>query len=259
MMCDKERIVSYVYEELDRAGRAQVEAHLQTCAECREEVAGLRSVRADLTSWAPPQPEFGFHIIRDRRPTWRERWIPAFGLAAAAVLLLAVASAVANLDVSYGAGGLRLRTGWAKATTEVATSTPEQTRPVVTRAAVPAEQDKAQAEDMHTLLVALDRRVRQLESAPRASGMQQASLKSARQDDAEMLRRVHDLLAQSESKQEQELALRIAQVMRDVDAQRVADLNRIQQGLGRLDAMTTQEAVAHRDLANYIVASSRQK
>ena len=47
--------------------------------------------------------------------------------------------------------------------------------------------------------------------------------------------------------------------MRDVDAQRVADLNRIQKGFGRLDAMTTQEAVAHRDFANYIVASSRQK
>jgi hypothetical protein len=258
-MCDKESIVSYVYEELDRAGRKQVEAHLETCAKCREEVAGMRSVRADLTSWAPPQPEFGFHIVRDRKPTWRERWIPAFGLAAAAVLLLAVASAIANFDVSYGSGGLRMRTGWGRVTTDVATSKPEQTPPVVTRAGASVEQDKANADEMQTLLAALDRRVRQLESAPRASGMQQASLKSARQDDAEILRRVHDLLAQSESKQQQELALRIAQVIRDVDAQRVADLNRIQQGLGRLDAMTTQEAVAHRDLANYIVASSRQK
>jgi hypothetical protein len=254
-MCDKERIVAYVYEELDRAERAQVEAHLKTCAECREEVAGLRSVRVDLASWAPPQPEFGFHIVRDRKPTWREWWTPAFGLAAAAVLVLAIASAIANVDVSYGTDGLHVRTGRGAVKTDVATSVPQTTLPVAT----PAGASDAKAAEMQTLLAALDRRVRQLESAPRASGMQQAALKSARQDDAEILRRVHDLLAQSESKQQQELALRIAQVIRDVDAQRVADLNRIQQGLGRLDAMTTQEAVAHRDLANYIVASSRQK
>jgi hypothetical protein len=112
---------------------------------------------------------------------------------------------------------------------------------------------------MKALLASLERRVRQLETAPRSSGMQQAALKSARQSDAEILRRVHDLLAQSESKQQQELALRIAQVIRDVDAQRAADLNRIQQGIGRIDAMTTYEAQAHRDLTNYIMASSRQK
>ncbi|NUR55376.1 MAG: hypothetical protein HOQ29_13090 [Acidobacteria bacterium] len=73
------------------------------------------------------------------------------------------------------------------------------------------------------------------------------------------LQQVLDLLAQSESKQRQELAFRIAQVFRDVDAQRIADLNRIQQGLLRIDAITTQEAASHRELANYIVASSRQQ
>ena len=255
-MCDKERIVSYVYEELDRAERAQVEAHLKTCAECREEVAGLRSVRVDLASWAPPQPEFGFHIVRDRKPTWRAWWTPAFGLAAAAVLVLAIASAIANVDVSYETDGLHLRTGRGRVETAVATSAPA---PSAAPVAAPAAASTAKADEMRALLTSLAARVGRLESAPRASGMQQAALKSARQGDAEILRRVHDLLAQSESKQHQELALRIAQVIRDVDAQRVADLNRIQQGFGRLDAMTTQEAVAHRDLANYLVASSRQK
>ena len=37
------------------------------------------------------------------------------------------------------------------------------------------------------------------------------------------------------------------------------DLARIQQGLGRIDAITTAEAAAHRDLANYIFTSARQK
>ena len=89
--------------------------------------------------------------------------------------------------------------------------------------------------------------------------MQQASVKNVRQSDDAILRRVDDLLAQSESKQQQELALRMAQLIRDVDAQRAADLTRIQQGLGRIDAMTTYEAQTHRDLTNYILASSRQQ
>jgi anti-sigma factor RsiW len=257
MMCDKERIVSYVYDELDRAGRAAIEAHLKTCAECREEVAGLRSVRVDLGTWTPPQPEFGFHIVRDRKPTWRQWWTPAFGLAAAAVLILAIASAIANLDVSYRADGLHVRTGRAHADTAATPVPTAAAQPVaVSRDAAAA---RAQADQMQTLLTALERRVRELESAPRGSGLQQAALKSAPNADEEILRRVRDLLAESESKQKQELAFRIAQVIRDVDAQRVADLNRIQQGFGRLDAMTTQEAAAHRDLANYIVASARQK
>ena len=250
-MCDKERIVAYVYEELDRAERAEVEAHLKTCAECREEVAGLRSVRVDLASWAPPQPEFGFHIVRDRKPTWREWWTPAFGLAAAAVLLLAVAAAIANVDISYGTDGLHVRTGRGRAETPVAIPVPGPAR-------TSAKTDAA-AEEMRAVLASLDARVRQLESEPRAPGLQQAALKSARQADAEILQHVQEWLAQSESKQRQELALRIAQVWRDVDAHRVADLNRIQQGFGRLDAITTQESAAHRDLANYIVASARQK
>jgi Putative zinc-finger len=254
-MCENERIVSYIYEELNRAERAEFEAHLKTCGACRDEVAGLRSVRSDLGSWTPPQPEFGFHIVRDRKPTWHTWWTPAFGLAAAAVLVLAIASAIANIDVSYGSDGLHVRTGRAPVETVAAPRVPDQKPTVTADASAPA----AKADDMKALLASLERRVRQLESAPRSSGMQQAALKSARQSDAEMLRRVHDLLAESESKQQQELALRIAQVIRDVDAQRAADLNRIQQGLGRIDAMTTYEAQAHRDLTNYIMASSRQK
>jgi anti-sigma factor RsiW len=255
-MCDKERIVSYVYDELDRASRAEVDAHLKTCAECREEIAGLRRVRLDLGKWTPPQPEFGFHIVRDRQPTWRHWWTPAFGLAAAAVLVLALASAVANVDVSYENGVVHLRTGRGHVELADATRKPEPPRP----AAAPVEGvAKTKTDDAQLALASLDRRLRQLESASRTSGMQQAALNSAQQGDDEIMRRVRDLLAQSESKQQQELALRIAQVIRDVDAQRVSDLNRIQQGLVRLDAMTTQEAVAHRDLANYIVASARQK
>lgn len=257
-MCDKERIVSYIYDELDRAGRAEMEAHLKMCAHCREEVTALRNVRVDLGKWTPPQPEFGFHIVRDRKPTWRAWWTPAFGLAAAAVLILAIASAIANVDVSYGADGFHVRAGRGRVVeTTAATTKPEQGQAVAAPTSTP--NGTPAADEMQVLLASLERRVHQLESAPRTSAVQQAAMKATRQSDEEMLRRVGDLLAQSESKQRQELALRIAQVIRDVDAQRIADLNRIQQGFVRIDSMTTAEAAAHRELANYIVASSRQQ
>jgi chorismate mutase len=82
---------------------------------------------------------------------------------------------------------------------------------------------------------------------------------ASRPSDTEILTRVRDLLSQSESRQQRELALRIAQVLRDVDAQRTADLARIQQGMGRIDAMTNADAAAHRELANYLITSTRQQ
>jgi len=251
-MCDKEQLVAYAYGELEGSEREHFEAHVTTCDECREELAGLRSVRVDLASWAPPQPEFGFHIVRERKPTWQSRWVPAFGLAAAAVLLLAVASAIANVDVSFGS--LHVRTGGAPvpvAATAVPAKVDTPTRVTTTPDLSP--------EELRKMYGALDTRLKQLESAPRASLVQQAAAKSVRESDQAMWQQVRELLAQSESRQRQELAYRIAQVIRDVDAQRVADLNRIQQGLLRIDAITTQEAASHRELANYIVASSRQQ
>ena len=252
-MCEKERLVAYVYGELEASDRERVDSHLKTCAGCREELAALRSVRVDLGSWTPPQPEFGFHIVHDRKPAWQARWVPAFGLAAAAVLLLAVASAIARIDVSFAADGVHVRTGGAQAPASVAAAVPAPPAPA------PAAASNVSADEIRTLYAALEARVRELETAPRATAVQPAAMKPVRESDRVKLQQVLDLLAQSESKQRQELAFRIAQVFRDVDAQRIADLNRIQQGLLRIDAITTQEAASHRELANYIVASSRQQ
>jgi hypothetical protein len=38
------------------------------CAECRQGLAELRGTRHLLASWAPPQPEFNFHIVRGAAP-----------------------------------------------------------------------------------------------------------------------------------------------------------------------------------------------
>jgi anti-sigma factor RsiW len=246
-MCDKELLIAYVYEDISDMDRVRFDRHLRECAACRAEIAAIRTVRQDLATWDPPQPNLDVRVTQGRRPSWRAWWTPAFGLAAAAVLVLAAAAAVANVEVSYGQNGFAVRTGWNGAAAPVANT------PVDVAAGTRASIERTTAADF-------DRRLRQLEAASHGSPVREVSVvPGARLSDTEMLHRVRDLLAQSESRQQQELALRIGQVIRDVEAQRVADLTRIQQGLGRIDAMTTQEAAAHRDLANYILTSSKNQ
>src|SRR4051812_31241663 len=98
-MCDsKELLVSYLYGELDDVEKNAFRTHLASCAECRDELAGLRSTQEQLTSWAPPEPDLGFRIIRSAAapPAAPRRFAfrPLAGLAAAAVLVLAAGAAI---------------------------------------------------------------------------------------------------------------------------------------------------------------------
>jgi hypothetical protein len=261
-MCDKERLVSYLYDDLADGERATFERHLRECVDCRDELNALRGVRADLISWSPPQPDFGFRVVREPKvvpfapKSWRAWYTPAAGLAAAAVLVLAAASAIAHVEIHKGPDGLTVRTGWnsSPAATE-ATPPAAAARDVLLPASATSGVDPA-------MIAALDRRLRALEIATRDAGpVRNASAvsTSARASDADLLRRVRELLAQSETKQQGELALRIAQVIRDVDAQRVEDLKRIQQGLRGIEASVNAEAMGHRELTNYILTSAKQK
>ena len=274
-MCeDKELLVAYLYDDLAGGARATFESHLRGCAECRGELKALRAVRRDLAAWAPPVPDFAFRMInarggRDTAATdvrglvtapvrsWRAWWTPAAGLAAAAILVLAAAASLAHVEVHRGPDGITVRTGWgaaASAASSAAGASFGGTRPL----SAPRDVRLSSTSDAD-FLAGIDRRLNALEAASHDSGLRYASTLSARSSDAEIIKRVRELLAQSESKQQGELALRISQVIRDVDAQRVADLSRIQKGLSSIDANVTAEAAAHRDLTNYILASARQK
>ena len=189
----------------------------------------------------------------DRKPSWRAWWTPAFGLAAAAVLAACRRVSDCKRRVSHRANGLggtnRLELaagGRPRSEVEPKPAQPASiadqrssldAATLATHQPAPHGARVVHARDGHAAGV----------SDLRASG------------DTQIIRRVSDLVAQSETRQQQELALRIAQLIRDVDAQRVADLMRIQQGQGRIEAMTTAEAAAHRDLASYILTSSKQQ
>jgi hypothetical protein len=268
-MCDKERLVSYLYDDLGDAERTTFERHLRECADCRDELNALRGVRADLISWSPPQPDFGFRVVREPKVvpmpprTWRAWYTPAAGLAAAAVLVLAAASAIARVEIHKGPDGVTVRTGWASASApendrrfdETASRAQSSRGDILLPSSVAAEVDAS-------MIAMLDRRLRALEVASRDSGpVRNASMTGmrAQTSDAEIIRRVREMLAQSETKHQGELALRIAQVLRDVEAQRVEDLRRIQQGLRNVEATVSANEAGHRELTNLILASPNSK
>jgi hypothetical protein len=252
MMCDndnKELLIGLAYGELDESERDAVERHLASCAACREEAADLRWMRHHLAAWTPPERDLGFQIVRGTpvpaaaptRPS-RFRVSPAWGLAAAAVLVLAAASAIANLEVRYDANGLVVRTGWSRTTTSGDRAAP------------------AVAADWRADFERVDRRLQELETG--ALTRENASSVPApgpRLSDAEILRQVRQMLSQSEARQQRELILRIGQVMRDFDTTRRADFARFQQGLGQIQGMTTAEAAQSREMWNYLVRVANQK
>ncbi len=246
--CDKELLVTYLYDECDAADRARVEAHAAACAACERELRALRDLREDLAQWAPPERPLGLRVIQEPsapRAGWRAapRRYAAWGLAAAALLVVAASAGLANLDIRYGAQGLVVRTGWARGAPDAAPSA---------AAATPAP--------WRTDLAALERQLRREFSPARpAAGAAIVPASAPSHNDADLMKRVRALLDDSERRQQRELALRVAELVRDMDAQRRADLLRIQQGFGRLEGLTGAEVARQREMLNYLVRVSSQR
>ncbi len=75
----------------------------------------------------------------------------------------------------------------------------------------------------------------------------------------EILRRVQALVEQSESRQQRELALRIGELLRDVQAQRTADLVRIDRTLGYIQNGTGAEVMRQRRMLNDLAVRVTQR
>jgi hypothetical protein len=169
--------------------------------------------------------------------------------------VLAAASAIAHVEIRSGADGFTVRTGWSASAPAF-----DQRFRETPSASVSARGDMLLPVGSMSLDAAfvdsIDRRLRALETASRDSGH---SRNASASSEADIIRRVREMLAQSETRQQGQLALRIAQVIRDVDAQRVADLSGIQQGLRGIQRTVTAEAEGHRELTNYLLTSSKQK
>jgi hypothetical protein len=290
-MCNqvyKNLLVSYLYDDINDMDRAKVEMHLRACEECRVEMDTLRDVRVDLGTWAPPLPDLGFRIVRDAKhlakvgdathlanahedaellanenrtsagkPSWRSWLTPAAGLAAAATLVFAAALSLAHIEVHNGPDGFTVRTGWSS---ETAPGLAMADLSGSGRARLVPAGDVILPSGEGVDLAGIVHRLDALESALReAPQTRNASTLSARASDEELIKRVRDMLARSEMKQQGELVLRIAQVVNAFDTQRKDDLAHIQANLTNLQGTVTQEAVAHRELVNYMTTAGKQK
>jgi hypothetical protein len=243
-MCDKELLLGYLYDDLAPGERRLADAHLLICEECRTELAGLRGTRTTLSAWAPPTPDLAFPFVRPGAvPVSRVRaWTvsPAWGLAAAAVLVLSVASAVANVEIKYGRDGFSVRTG-AMRTVEAAPAT----------AASPIQTVSAPGEaDLRRQLADMSQRLRALESADTARPVL-ASMHTSAQPSSD-LRFVRQLIADSESRQEQILARRITQVLRDVEGARRVDFDRTQRALAEVQGVVDTTMIRQRETENVL-------
>ncbi len=124
---EKDVLIDYLYGEADAVARTRVEAHLRSCAQCADEVRGLKEVRGTLKVWVPPEAELGFRVVCDAHPEpapvsfWGRLWRPpVWGLATAAVLVVAVAAALVRPEVTFERGGMVLRIGWSDIVSEAA-------------------------------------------------------------------------------------------------------------------------------------------
>jgi len=114
MTCDRERLVAYLYDELDTESQGAFQEHVRECAECRKALEELQGTRRILQAWPDEDPKTNLVFVRER-DAMRSRWArlalrewrrPAVGaaMAAAAVLMLALL----DLDLSYEGGRLSM-------------------------------------------------------------------------------------------------------------------------------------------------------
>ena len=246
---DREQmLIGYIYGEVDPRERARFDAHVADCAVCRREVAELGRVRAQLGRWTPPEAASvsgALSLSRKASETPGRWWhqVPAWAQVAAALLFLGVAVGIANLDVRYDGTGLTVRTGW--------------TGPAPGSPAAPASTPRApEPPPWRADFMALERQVRaELNSIALSS--KAAPVRTLSDD--EIVRRLRTLVTESERKQQSELALRVAEVVRDVQAQRRADLTNIDRSLGILQKDTGVEVMRQRQLLNSLAVRVSQR
>lgn len=256
-----EALATYLYDDIDAAARSAFDAHLALCTPCQLELAELQGVRRQLAAWEPPSPAIGrskqladTQAATTMLPWWRA--IPAWAQVAAALLCLGAGAGLANLDIRYDAQGLSIRTGWSESRQAADAGSPAA-------ASTPVRLDRAANSDTapwRADLTALERQLRNDFQTTQATGAASALVNRPTLSDAELLKRVRALVDESERRQERELALRVGQVLRDVNAQRQADLRKIDSNLGFIQSNTGAEVLKQRQLLmHYLVRASSQK
>jgi hypothetical protein len=248
-------IVAYLYDDIDPAERRVFQSHLLTCTTCRDEVAAFKSVRQHLARWDPPHPASiaspQVHPQSASRSLQWLRQVPVWAQVAAALLFLGVSAGIANLDVRHDQKGWTVRTGWSRGSGSSGGSD-------VAQGFIPVGDAPWRAD-----LMRLEQQLKsEIRSTPASAGNVSNAAPMARTvsaGDADTLKRVRALLDESEKRQQRELALRVAELLRDVNAQRQADLIKIDRNLGQMESSLGTQVIQNRQQMNYLMRVNQRQ
>jgi hypothetical protein len=246
---DPGALVSYLYNDGSPHDLAAIEAHVQACDLCTAELAALGDTRELISAWSPPQTELGLTLTAPDQdavpaaatvvpavaassvPWWRQA-TPVWMQAVAATMVFAAGMAIG----ATGRGTTPAAVQPATAAIRGAAATGEATVAGVSRRELADLEQRLRTE------------LARLTPAQAATTVQTA----ARTDDEALMKRFRALLNESEERQQRELALRTAQVLRDIEIQRKVDIATLQQNIGQFQGATGAELRQQRELINRI-------
>lgn len=223
MKCDlpKEKLIGYLYDDLDAEGKSAIESHLNTCPSCVQALEELGRTRNLMKAWSDEDAPANLVFVPDRLPWWKgmipdwlsagnRRWLaPGLSLGLAAVVLVL---AVFNLEARYGPRG-----------------------EVVLKLQFP--------------FVSESERTDAANEAP----LTRAELIQVQQ---QSLAVIQEWIDEGHQRQRVELGLILDDFARDLEAQRRRDLLLVGQGLREIDGATESRFIQTEDLLHHLLAVS---
>ncbi|MCC6165332.1 MAG: hypothetical protein IT182_18465 [Acidobacteria bacterium] len=264
---DPESLLVLLYDDEGTADeRAVLHTHVDRCPRCAEALTALDGTRGMLGAWHAPRLPLGFALVRQEPASPYRSMLWRGGLAAAAVLVLASAVSLAQLDISYGTDGLRIRTGVSRdeirsaqagvvpASAVDASAAPQaaEATPVSMTSASPAQAWVSAAsageppwrQDMDLLATQIRTDVSRLlaesrqaqDAVPMRAALAAAPAPAGRtMTDAQLLQRIQELIDQSEIRQQSNLALRVTELGRQFELQRQGDIVQVEQAFRKIE------------------------
>ena len=252
---DPGALVSYLYNDGSPEELAAIAAHVQACAPCTSELAALGDTRDVLSAWSPPQTELGFTLSASETlpiaaaqpavtpfttpviadvPWWRQS-SPVWMQAVAATMVFAAGLAIGTSS-----------RGAAPPTAGTNLTPPASGAPAgVSRNELAALEERLRAELSRLSTAPVPSQTASVQPVPAQT--------ASRLDDDAVMKRIRSLLAESEERQRGELALRTAQVMRDMEIQRKLDMATVQQDIDKIQGVTGAELRRQGELQNMLI------